>query len=175
MSHRILVVCTANVCRSPVIEAMLRGRLDDSRYAVGSAGVRAPVDRSIDPDSAQQLRVRGVEVPEHAARQLTRELVARADLVLTATRAHRSEVLDLDPRALRRTFTALEFAGLAEGIEADGFVALVAAAAAARSTGPSDVDLVDPIGRSTQVHAEVAARIDAAVTSIVTALHRVGS
>nr|WP_276568766.1 hypothetical protein [Aeromicrobium phoceense] len=170
-----MVVCTANVCRSPVIEAMLVQRLDGARHAVGSAGVRAPAGHPIDPDSAEQLRVRGLQVPAHAARQLTSDLVAEADLVLTATRAHRSDVLDLDPRALRRTFTALEFAGLVEGIEADGFAALVAQAAAARSTGPSDVDLVDPIGRSVQVHAEVAARIESAVTTIVAALGRVDS
>lgn len=174
MSPRILVVCTANVCRSPVIEAMLGQRLGPG-FTVTSAGVRAPAGRPIDPDSAEQLRRRGFEVPQHAARQLTRELVAESDLVLTATRAHRADVLDLEPRALRRTFTALELAGLVEGAEADGLAALVADAAARRSQGPADVDLVDPIGRSEQVHAEVATRIEAAVASIVPALRRASS
>lgn len=174
MSPRILVVCTANVCRSPVIEAMLGQRLGPG-FEVTSAGVRAPVGRPIDPGSADQLRRRGLDVPQHAARQLTRELVAESDLVLTATRAHRAEVLDLDPRALRRTFTALELAGLVEDAESGSVAELVADAAARRSQGPVDVDLVDPIGRSEQVHAEVATRIEAAVASIASALQRVRS
>lgn len=154
---------------------MLRERLDPGVHAVESAGVRAPQGRAMDPDSAAQLRARGITVPDPAARQLTPDLVSGADLVLTATRAHRADVLDLEPRALRRTFTALELAGLLEGAEADDVAALVADASARRSQGPADVDLVDPIGRSEQVHAEVATRIEAAVASIVPALRRASS
>src|SRR5690606_35172732 len=136
VSHRILVVCTANVCRSPVMEAMLAHRLDPARFEVSGAGVLAPVGRPIDADSAEQLRSRGVPVPERTARQLTRYIVAEADLVLTATRSHRAEVLDLDPRALRRTFTIVEFADLAAKVEATDLAGLVAAAAVERSRGP---------------------------------------
>ena len=40
-THRfaILAVCTANICRSPMIEALLRARLDDDKFEVASAGV----------------------------------------------------------------------------------------------------------------------------------------
>ncbi|MCD9154535.1 arsenate reductase/protein-tyrosine-phosphatase family protein [Aeromicrobium duanguangcaii] len=172
MSHGILVVCTANVCRSPVMEAMLAQLLDASRFEVTSAGVMAPRGKPIDPASAAQLRARNVPVPDRTARQLRSDLVAAADLVLTATRSHRAEVLDLDPRALRRTFTLVEFAGLCTQVEATDVAGLVSAAAAARSRGPRDVDLVDPIGQPTEVHADVAARIETAVRTIADVLDR---
>ncbi|MBC9226829.1 hypothetical protein GL325_10865 [Aeromicrobium sp. 636] len=172
MSHGILVVCTANVCRSPVMEAMLAQLLDPTRFEVASAGVMAPRGTPIDPESAAQLRARNVPVPERTARQLKRDLVTAADLVLTATRAHRADVLDLDPRALRRTFTLVEFAALCTQVEATDFAGLVAAAATERSRGPRDVDLIDPIGQPTEVHAEVAARIETAVRTIAEVLGR---
>lgn len=179
MRHRILTVCTANVCRSPVVEAMLAHRLDPERFVVSSAGVRAPRGTPIDRQSAEQLWLREVPVLDRTARQLTRDIVAEADLVLTATRAHRADVLDLEPRALRRTFTVLEFAALCTLVEGElsdgaGPNDLVEAAATARTRGPADVDLRDPIGRSTEVHAGVATRIDDAVATIVAAFGRVG-
>ncbi|SKB07336.1 arsenate reductase/protein-tyrosine-phosphatase family protein [Aeromicrobium choanae] len=169
MGHRILVVCTANVCRSPMVAAMLGHRLDPQLFTIDSAGVRAPRGRPMDPDSADQLRARGVPVPQRTAQQLTRDLVLGADLALTATRAHRADVLDLDPRALRRTFTVLEFAALAQLAETGGVDDIVRAAAGLRTQGPADTDLQDPIGRPPAVHAEVAERAGGAVTAIVAA------
>jgi len=149
-----------------MVQAMLRARLDPEVVTVESAGVRAPQGRAMDRDSAAQLTARGVPLPESTARQLTPDLVRDADLVLTATKAHRAEVLDLDPRALRRTFTVLEFAALCRIVEAEDLAGLVAAAAAARARGPREVDLPDPIGRPAEVHAEVADLANAATTAI---------
>lgn len=174
MEHRILVVCTANVCRSPMVAAMLHRALAD-RFTVESAGVRAPEGRPMDPASALQLSRRGITVPSTTARQLTPEIVAATDLVLTATRAHRADVLDLGPRALRRTFTVLEFAALAHLVAADDLAALVGGAADARSRGPRDADLRDPIGQPVVVHAEVADAAESAVAAIVARLGALGA
>lgn len=174
MEHRILVVCTANVCRSPMVAAMLQHRLADQGLVIESAGVRAPVGRPMDADSAAQLSNRGIAVPGGSARQLTPDIVAAADLVLTATRPHRADVLDLHPRSLRRTFTVVEFAALCELVEGSSLGDLISAAATARSRGPQDVDLRDPIGQPPEVHAEVARVADAAVATIAARLGDVG-
>jgi len=174
VTSRILSVCTANVCRSPMVEVMLAERLDPERFRVESAGVRAAVGRAMDPDSARQLEERGLAVPTGGARQLTPEILAGADLVLTATRAHRAEVLDLYPRALRRTFTLREFAALTGLVESDDLAGLVARAAEARTQGPRDVDLTDPIGRPVEVHEEVAAIADRATATIADRLNALG-
>lgn len=114
---RILVVCTGNICRSPAAERLLRsalGRLSDPWSAtVESAGVGAVVGHPVQERMAALLRADGVEADGFAARQLTPQLVAAADVVLVADRTHREAVLRTVPTALRRTFMLKEFVRLA--------------------------------------------------------------
>ncbi|ANJ26267.1 hypothetical protein [Agromyces aureus] len=109
----VLVVCTGNICRSPVAEQVLAARLADAGaegVSVSSAGTGALVGHPMTPEAAM-LSVRyGADPAGHAARQLTEQLVLDADLVLTATRAHRAQVAELVPRAARRAYTLREFA-----------------------------------------------------------------
>jgi protein-tyrosine phosphatase len=93
-------------------------------------------------------------------------LVDSADLILTATKAHRSEVLALNPRALRRTFTLVEFAALCEKVEGAYPTELVAEAARQRSLAPPDIDIGDPYRRSPEVHRKTADQIAAAAHTV---------
>lgn len=120
----ILFVCTGNLCRSPMAEAFARHRLDTDLgdqagdFAVVSAGARALVG---EPPAGRVLDVLdewGVEPGACSARPLSTDLVGRADLVLTAERAHRAAVVSLVPAAADSTFTLREFARLAELIGA---------------------------------------------------------
>ncbi len=106
---RVLAVCTANISRSPAVERLLRLHLGDAAD-VRSAGVMALVGDPIDPPVADWLRARGAEVSGFAARQLDETMVREAEVVLALTRAHRRRVLELEPAAVRRTFTLREFA-----------------------------------------------------------------
>jgi len=128
----ILVICTANVCRSPSAAAALAVSLaggDRAGWHVTSAGIRASEGSSACPLALDEVEPaqRGA-LESHHAQQLTRELVADADLVVTAELTHRAAVARLDPRAAQRTFTLLEAARLvplaaqrlrAEGMDAD--------------------------------------------------------
>lgn len=184
VSFAILTVCLGNVCRSPQAELLLAARLREQGVVapeVSSAGARALVGRRVDPSSAAELELRGIAHDAFAARQLTPALVQPAALVLTATRDLRSRVLEEVPGALRRTFTLREFAAHCERLVpaqdspyADPS-ALVAEAAAQRGRLVlEDPDIPDPIGRSAQTHALVAAIIDDAATTIAAALARSG-
>ncbi|WP_293787008.1 hypothetical protein [uncultured Aeromicrobium sp.] len=170
MAFRILTVCTANVCRSPLAAGLLRRRLDSEAFVVESAGVRAPDGGRTDPHVVQRLTRRGIQLPDLAARQLTADIARRADLILTATRDHRTQVLEVFPGALRRTFTLVEFAALAPRVAADSADDLVRGAAMIRTEGPQDIDIADPIGQSEEFHDEVARRIEEAVDVIATHL-----
>ena len=172
-AFEILLVCLGNVCRSPLAEHVLRmrigGLLPDvgSAVHVASAGVRALTGQPMDGSAAAELRRLGGDATTFRARQLTGEIAGRADLVLTATRALRSRVLEEAPRALKRTFTLREFAAIVGSPtfteqQFDGPVALVATAAAWRgSIAVDDYDIADPIGRSAEVHRGVADLTDA--------------
>jgi len=118
-TRAVLFVCTANVCRSPLAEHLMRhemgsrlgGRFED-RWVVRSAGTHAMIGAPIHGLAREALLERGVAVPETAARQLTPSMIERADLVLTSTRAQRAMVAQLLPAAVRRTFTLRQFARL---------------------------------------------------------------
>lgn len=118
----VLCVCTANVCRSPAAELLLRAGLD-ARAATGvrvaSAGTWASEDRPIEPGTAAALRRHGVPPAEVTAKRslrLTREDIAEADLIVASTAEHVRAVWRLQLAARHRTFTLGELARLSEGI-----------------------------------------------------------
>jgi protein-tyrosine phosphatase len=162
----VLAICTANICRSPLIEILLRDRLDGDRFEVASAGVRGWDRKPMDSMAAMELQRLGHSAETFRSHPLDSYLVESADLILTATREHRSEVLALTPQALRRSFTLLEFAALTELVDGDDPAALVAHAAQRRSLAPAKADVRDPYRRGPDVHRATADQIDGAVTTI---------
>ena len=110
--YDVLVVCEGNLCRSPLAERLLTSRLAESGVRVSSAGVHAVVVAPMDASAAAELTRLGGDPTEFEARQLTASMATEADLVLTATRAIRGQVVATAPSALKRTFTLLELAAL---------------------------------------------------------------
>ena len=176
----VLVVCTANVCRSPAAEVLLRTALGpESRIAVGSAGLRARVGEPMAPEMARLL---GVPAGTVRGRQFAPEAARDAGLVLTMTRAQRAAVVSAVPAALRRTFTLREFADLVQLAEEAGAVpptghgerlaALVRLAPryrALRTSGPDD-DIEDPYGQAAPVYTHALDALRASVTVVAAAL-----
>lgn len=103
------MVCTGNICRSPVGEAVLRQSLPD-RFRISSAGTQAVVGAPAAPEAVRFVRQEVDVALDHVGRQLSTEQVEDADLVLTMTLEQRAWVARLSPRAVRRTFTLRELA-----------------------------------------------------------------
>jgi low molecular weight protein-tyrosine phosphatase len=101
---RILMVCTGNICRSPMAEVVLARRLRDKGLstAVESAGLGALVGWPADPIACELMKARGLDLSSHRARQLTREMLRRADLVLTMEAGQQRAVEELDASARGR-------------------------------------------------------------------------
>ncbi|MET0496264.1 MAG: low molecular weight phosphatase family protein [Actinoplanes sp.] len=121
-AHRpfsILHVCVGNICRSVMAERLTRLEVQNrfgaraNRVQVSSAGTRAQPGAAMHPYTAAALRARGADPDHYAARRLAVDLIADADVILTATATERDDVLSMAPGALDRTFTLLEFARLA--------------------------------------------------------------
>lgn len=175
-SFDVLVVCTGNVCRSPAAQIVLTTALG-AGVAVSSAGTQAVTGA---PMAAQMAAAIDVS-PSVVARQLTPDLVRRADLVLTMTLAQRSAVVALLPAAVRRTFTLHEFAALAtlctdEGPAPGGspaerlaWLTVTAPRARSRRTGGTGDDIADPYGRDVAAYRRAADEIRNAVREIATA------
>jgi protein-tyrosine phosphatase len=178
---QILAVCTANICRSPMVEHLLRNALavrvdSPARFEVSSAGVRGWDGSPMDAAAAEELRRLGGDPSAFRARSFVPALGQRSDLILTATTEHRRLVLQEVPSALRRTFTLLEFAHLVSAVDAVGEapanpVEIVRRASANRGAAHPDVyDLGDPYGQSSAVHRRTADVIHEAVVTISSAL-----
>lgn len=88
----VLFVCTGNLCRSPMAEALLRARLARDRarqgWQVGSAGVWTVDGRRASTHAIREMAQRGIDLRAHRSRNVTRELMAGSDLVLAMTRRH---------------------------------------------------------------------------------------
>ncbi len=111
MAHRILVVCTANVCRSPITEALLAKacRQRGSEILVASAGLTT-VTLNVDPVAVGLMAERGVDLSGHLPRQVTSDDLAVTDLVIAMTREHVRILVANHGTPLARTFTLKELA-----------------------------------------------------------------
>lgn len=93
----ILIVCTGNICRSPMAEGLLRQRLVQQGAAptvtVRSAGTHGLDGEPAAPYALQAAAEMGVDITAHRARSLDREMVGRADLILVMEPFHREIVL----------------------------------------------------------------------------------
>jgi protein-tyrosine phosphatase len=186
---RILFVCTGNLCRSPVAERLamvwahdlLRQSPEHAAVEIGSAGMNAAPGRAMDPRSADALTALGGDPAGFRSRLFERAMAEEADLVLTMSRSQRREVLEKNPRGLRRTFTLVEAADLLGHADLTGLNLLPLAhrarelglrldTARARRPGGNSDDVPDPIGRSAAVHSDVAATIAAALRPLADVL-----
>lgn len=92
---KILFVCTGNTCRSPMAEWIFKYILGKKRklsmYDVSSAGISASEGAPMTPNALLALQNAGVAVKKkHTAKQLTREAIQKADLVVCMTKEHKA-------------------------------------------------------------------------------------
>lgn len=102
-------MCTANQCRSPMAEVLLRHHLENAGVpatvsSCGLFGGGAPAAAV----ALEAMAGRGFDLSPHRSRRLVAFLVDESDLVLTMAREHLREVVVLAPEALTRTFTLKE-------------------------------------------------------------------
>ena len=117
----VLLVCTGNLCRSPMAEGLLRARLarDDARadWQVGSAGVWTVDGRPASGHAVAEMAQRDIDMSDHGSRNITREMMAEAELVLTMTRQHAEALGAAFPEYGNKVFLLTEMVGQAYNIE----------------------------------------------------------
>ena len=102
----VLIVCTGNLCRSPMVEGLLRARLmrDPMRHhwKVVSAGTQAGQGLTASVYAVEEMAERGIDLCGHSSRSVSEELVEEADLVLALTRHHAEALAAAFPRHARK-------------------------------------------------------------------------
>ncbi len=169
---RVLVVCTGNVCRSPIAEGLLRAafaeRMGPDTPEVASAGTMGWTGSGADPSSIRAAAERGVDISSHRAREVSEEDVAGADVVVAMAPEHARA---FTREAGSRIFTLKELVRLLEALPETEAASLgrlperIAEADRLRRGGfegdPRDEGIDDPLGMSLDAFRAVAAELDA--------------
>jgi RpiB/LacA/LacB family sugar-phosphate isomerase len=143
----ILFICTGNVCRSPMAEALFRRAVKGrGEFRVVSAGIGAADGQPPSAHSVRAIRELGEDIAAQRSRMLTAELVRSADLILGMTHSHVDTVALLYPPAAEKTFLLREFDETLE---------------------PYEKDISDPIGCSYDVYVDCRDQIEQGIASLL--------
>jgi protein-tyrosine phosphatase len=183
----VLVVCTGNICRSPIAQGFLRdafaARFDEAAPVVSSVGTAASPGQRAMPESVTAAAERGSNIMSHVARRLEPAMLetGQADLVVCMAAEHREAVVVMDPEAADRCFTLKELVRILDELPSveeqrgpETLKVRVAEAAALRSDGfegaPLDQDIADPLGMPITAYRAVAWELDEWIERLVTGL-----
>lgn len=157
----VLVVCTANVCRSPMAEVLLRRAAEQrlgervGTVTVASAGLDALEGAPAARGSVAAMRRAGIELEGHRARRADDDLVDAADLVLTMEADQVARLVAGRPDRFERVLSIGELVDLAAAHGGrrdqplgDWLAQLAQSRSASEVLSRTDRDVADPIGRS---------------------------
>jgi protein-tyrosine phosphatase len=155
-------------------------RLLDGAVRVKSAGLRVGAGYYPAAETLAIAKERGVDGETLRSVQLADDMLEAADLVVTMTADHATDVLELAPGAAEKTFTLKELAALVAALppteastDREGVLERIAEAHRLRTESPGvhpPDDVRDPLGMPPDAYREVAAEIEDAVDELVRGL-----
>lgn len=101
MFDSILVVCTGNICRSPIGERFLKRMLPNKK--IDSAGTGALVGHSADDSAIRIAEEHSLSLAGHKGRQFTSTLGRQYDLILVMEKSHLEQIGRIAPEARGKT------------------------------------------------------------------------
>lgn len=107
----IMFVCTGNICRSPMAEAIFKKMVSrEAEIRAFSSGTHAREANLATENSILVSRDAGIELSNHRAQKLVAEMVGQADMILAMETLHVEYILSLDFSARDKTFPLARFA-----------------------------------------------------------------
>lgn len=138
-SKKILFVCTGNTCRSAMAAAIMNDIAikNDLDILIESAGIFAYIGQKASSEAIQAMKEMNIDLSSHRSKPLTDELINKADIILTMTKAHKQLIEQMAPD---KVFTLSEYA--------DG----------------TQRDIIDPFGGDIEEYRQTATEIYGALT-----------
>jgi protein-tyrosine-phosphatase len=111
--HSVLFICTANICRSPMVAALLRAYVagQNGEWRVASAGTWTMDGIPAAENTIWALHKRSIDASGHRSRQVTRKLVDDYRLILTMERGQKEAMRIEFPEAAGRIYLLSEMVG----------------------------------------------------------------
>ena len=116
----ILIVCTANICRSPVVDALLKDRLGQAGHddwKVSSAGTWASEGQKPSEYSELLMSELGHDISNHRSRPIDQRLMVESDLILTMESGHAEALRAEFPKDGHKVHMLTEMAGLHHNVK----------------------------------------------------------
>jgi protein-tyrosine-phosphatase len=120
---KVLMVCTGNICRSPMAEWLLRSELEKRGcpdVEVSSAGTWALWGSTATTEATEVMRARGIDMSLHRSQPLEVEDALNADLIVVMTSVHVREVGDLAPDARDKVVLVKQLARTIQAASPEG-------------------------------------------------------
>lgn len=139
---KILLVCSGNTCRSPMAEVLMKREAEArglSELEFASAGISVWPGSRASKNAVAAMAQRGLDIGRRASVQITPQLIAEADLVLTMTRSHADALREELPRYAARVHTLADYAG-------------------------EEADVDDPYGRESEFYESTARQLERLVS-----------